>query len=99
MSAVRLTGKAERDLLDIALYIAADNPARAFSFVEELEDACNALAEQALRFATLDGFETMGYRRRPYGRYSIIYAPRDAEIIVLRILASSVNLQKSLFDD
>ena len=33
---VELSEQAEGDLLDIALYIADDNPDRAFSFVDEL---------------------------------------------------------------
>ncbi|MFN4210208.1 MAG: type II toxin-antitoxin system RelE/ParE family toxin [Devosia sp.] len=40
MMRVELTSLAESDLLDIALYIADDNPERAFSFVDELQEAC-----------------------------------------------------------
>lgn len=99
MSLVRLSDKAERDLLDIALYIAADNPVRAFSFVDELENACKSLADQSLRFEALSGFDAKGYRRRPYGRYSIIYTLHQADVVILRILPASMNLKQSLFDD
>ena len=34
---------AEEDLLDIAVFIAQDNPARALTFVDELESKCDAL--------------------------------------------------------
>ena len=34
---------AKADLIDIAVYIAQDNPVRAFSFVDELETRCLGL--------------------------------------------------------
>jgi toxin ParE1/3/4 len=34
---------AQSDLMDIAMFIAQDNPKRALTFVEELEGKCEAL--------------------------------------------------------
>ena len=39
-----LSPAAQADLMDIAAFIAQDNPARALSFVDELEDKCAVLA-------------------------------------------------------
>lgn len=42
---VAFSPAAETDLVDIALYIAQDNPKRALSFVDELEAKCAVLGE------------------------------------------------------
>ncbi|MET3928036.1 type II toxin-antitoxin system RelE/ParE family toxin [Devosia sp. 2618] len=95
---VQISGVAERDLLNIALYIAADNPERAFSFVDELQASCRGLGDGPLRFALIPGFEKREFRRRTHGRYAIIYRVEDDVIRVVRILSSSMDL-KSVLDD
>ena len=40
---VSFSPAAQADLLDIAAFIAQDNPPRALTFVDELESKCNAL--------------------------------------------------------
>ena len=40
---VTFSPAAEEDLLDIAVFIAQDNQARALTFVDELESKCDAL--------------------------------------------------------
>jgi toxin ParE1/3/4 len=69
---LRFSPEAEEDLLDIAAYIARDNPERAHSFIDELEAGC----------VDLLGFPRSG-RGRPelapdlrsklHGRYVIFY--------------------------
>jgi toxin ParE1/3/4 len=46
---VVITAAAKRDLIGIADYIRPHNPGRAASFVEELLDHCQTLAELPLR--------------------------------------------------
>lgn len=99
MMRVELTGLAESDLLDIALYITDDNPERAFSFVDELQEACRGLADQPLRFSVLPGFEPRALRRRVHGRYAIIYAVEDDLVRVLRILSTAIDLERALGSD
>ena len=60
------------DLRAIIGFIAADSPARARSFLAELEQACVSLADKPLRFPLVPAYEARAYRRRPYGNYSII---------------------------
>lgn len=93
---VALSAFAEADLLDIALYIAEDNPDRALSFADELQEACNGLADRPLRFPLLPGFETSGLRRRVHGRYSIIYRIDADNIQVLRVVSNAMDLSKVL---
>jgi toxin ParE1/3/4 len=95
---VEFSAAAEQDLLDIALYIAEDSPRRAFTFVDELENACTDLAEGPLRFALLQGFEAKGYRRRVHGRYLIIYSLNNDRIYIVRIVAAAMELTAALLD-
>ena len=93
---VELSALAESDLLDIALYIAEDNPDRAFGFVDELQQACDGLADRPLRFPLLPGFEEKGIRRRVHGRYAIIYAVDPALVRVLRIVSAAMDMNRIL---
>ena len=94
--AVELSELAESDLLDIALYIAEDTPDRAFSFVDELQQSCDGLADQPLRFPLLPGFEEEDIRRRVHGRYAIIYAVDPALVRVLRIVSAAMDMNRIL---
>lgn len=93
---VELSTRAESDLLNIALYIADDNPDRAFSFVDELQQACDGLADRPLRFPLLPGFEEKGIRRRVHGRYAIVYAVDTALVRVLRIISTTMDVGRIL---
>jgi plasmid stabilization system protein ParE len=87
---------ARQDLLEIGDYIAQDNPARALSFVDELEDSCRGLLETPLRFPLVEEFAHLGYRRRVHARYIIIYAVEGDEIGIVRVISSAMDLAKAL---
>ena len=89
---VIFSAASRKDLLAIAVFIAADNPARARSFVNELRVACAGLAEQA------DRYEAKGYRRRPHGHYSIIYFADQDTVRIFRVVHSARNLGQVLGD-
>tara|TARA_R110002020_G_scaffold6143_6_gene25701 strand:- start:1933 stop:2226 length:294 start_codon:yes stop_codon:yes gene_type:complete len=95
---VIFSAASRKDLLAIAVFIAADNPARARSFVNELRVACAGLAEQADRFAVIPGYEAKGYRRRPHGHYSIIYFADQDTVRIFRVVHSARNLGQVLGD-
>ncbi|GAB1580583.1 type II toxin-antitoxin system RelE/ParE family toxin [Phyllobacterium phragmitis] len=95
---VELAAKAENDLRDIALFIAADNPARAIGFYEELEAACLELAKFPERFQVINSSEGMEIRRRVYGKYVILYSVFKIRIVVLRVVRGSINLN-ALFNE
>ena len=78
------------------MFIAAGSPARARSFVNELRVACAALADQADRFAVIPGYEAKGYRRRPYGHYSIIYFADQDTVRIFRVVHSARSLDAVL---
>lgn len=67
---VVFTGAAEADFESVGDFIAADNPPRAVSFVQELRQACDGLADFPGRFPLAENLEALGIRRRSYHRYA-----------------------------
>jgi toxin ParE1/3/4 len=79
------SSEAGEDLLDIAAWIASDNPERALSFVGDLEARCAGLLdfpEQGTSRPEL----AWGLRSVPFGNYIIFYTPGDQELRIERIL-------------
>ena len=93
---VELSELAESDLLDIGLYIAEDNPIRAFRFVDELQQACDGLVDRSLRFPLLPGYEHSGVRRRIHGRYAILYTVDVGLVRVPRIVSTAMDVDRLL---
>ncbi len=58
--------------MDIASFIARDNPTRALTFVDELQDKCEALC-MAPGIGTARHELGEGISMLPYGRYLIFY--------------------------
>ncbi len=77
--------RAERDLEDIADYIANDNPERALTFVRELRDRCRKTGDtsrSARRFPQLgDDAHAL-----PFENYIILYRDLPKEISIERII-------------
>ena len=82
---------AQADLMDIAVFIAHDNPTRALSFVDELEDKC-ALLSNAPGIGTARPELGEGVCMLPHGRYLIFYRQSDGTLRVERILHSARDL-------
>ena len=76
---------AKEDLFDVAVYIAQDNPARALSFVDELEAQC-------LGIGRTPGIGTArpelgdGVRMLSHGRYLIFYRENEGMIRIERVM-------------
>ena len=82
---ITLSPLAENDLLDIVLYIAAENPKASDEFVHEIDD----------KFSLLLTHPEMGHRRPELGKilrsfpiknYVIFYDPTPEGIFIVRIL-------------
>lgn len=95
---VRITAEAERDLDDIAEFIARDNPQRALPFILELRDKCLNLAAAPLAFALLPRYEGLGVRRRVDGNYLIFSRVDGKEVIALHVLHGAMDFAEILFD-
>jgi toxin ParE1/3/4 len=71
--------------LEIADYIGTDNPARAFTFVEELEERCAVLGKSPLAARRLPQLGDDAHIL-PYQNYVIIYRDLPAEVSITRII-------------
>ena len=89
---LRFSRDAQKDLFDIARYIARDNPLRAARFADELIVACQELRDQPERFPVLRRYAARGLRRRPYGTYSIIYVVGADDVFIVRIVSAARDL-------
>ncbi|WP_298331765.1 type II toxin-antitoxin system RelE/ParE family toxin [Asticcacaulis sp.] len=81
---VILSPRALSDLMDIAGYIAADNPRRAVSFTDEIEVRCRKLGDMPSAGLLFD--EEAGVRRVTHARYNIYYRINTDHVRILRIL-------------
>lgn len=96
---VAFTEEAEADLESIGDYIALDNPRRAVTFVEELIDRCERLADMPRAYPLVPRYETTGVRRLPHGDYLIFYRVGATQVDVLHILNGAQNYEPILFPD
>lgn len=80
--------EARADLLAIATHIAADDPERALSFVEELEARCADLLTYPEAGRPRPELGT-GLRSKPHGRYLIFYTPAASAVRIERVLHGS----------
>ena len=96
---VVLTDEAEADLEAIGDYIAADNPARAVTFVQELRDQCDGLADIPRAVSLVPRYEQHGIRRRVFGNYLIFHRIDADRITVLHVLHGAMDYASLLFRD
>jgi toxin ParE1/3/4 len=96
---VLITDEAKGDLLAIGRFIARDNPARAETFVTELEERCRGLAEMPLGFPLVPGHAHSGIRRRAHGHYLIFYRVEKERVVVLHVLHGAMDVESVLFPE
>jgi toxin ParE1/3/4 len=77
---------AETDLLDIWLFIAADNPGAADRTLDRIDDACAQLARSP-RIGIARPELGANVRSFPVGRYIIFYRPVPRGIEIIRVLS------------
>jgi toxin ParE1/3/4 len=82
---VTFSPAAEADLMDIATFVAQDNPKRALTFVDELEGKCNALGG-APGIGTSRPELGEGICMLPHGRYLIFYRAVNKGLRIERIM-------------
>ena len=93
---VTFSPSAEEDLLDIAVFIAQDNQARALTFVDELESKCDALGH-APGIGTSRPELGDGVRILPHGRYLIFYREVNKAIRIERIMHGARDIEADAF--
>ncbi|ETF03107.1 toxin RelE [Advenella kashmirensis W13003] len=92
MKKVRFSAAAEADLESIGDYIAQESPRRAVSFIAEIRMQCHKIATtpSAYRLRPEIAEES---RSCPHGNYVIFFQPRDADILIVRILHGARDIQ------
>jgi toxin ParE1/3/4 len=77
--------QAKRDLQKIADYIAIDNPDRAVTFIEEIEERCLRLGEFP---RSARPFPELGTNAHilPFGNYVILYRDLADEVSIERVV-------------
>lgn len=79
------------DLVEIGDFIAQDSPARAQTFVTEIEAKLGDVARGPNRFPLRDEL-LAGLRSARHGRYLIFFLSADGEVRIVRILHSARDL-------
>lgn len=87
---------ARSDIINIGIYIAGDNPVRAFSFTEELENKAMSLSSMPFKGVRRD-MPVPNLRLVPHGAYNIYYKVRESDIFIVRILHSARDISSDDF--
>jgi len=96
---VRFADAAENDLEAIGDRIAADNPERAATFVDEVREACLGIAEYPQRFPVVPRYEGRGVHQRLHGNYLIFYRVEAGAVVILHILHGAMDYAAILFPE
>lgn len=94
---VVITDSARLDLIGIGDYIRPHNLKRAASFVEELIDHCQRLAELPQRYPLVPRYEHYGVRRCVHADYLIFYRVGTEHVEILHILRGAQDYESLLF--
>jgi toxin ParE1/3/4 len=91
MTLLVYTPQSKKDLNNIGMYIAQDNPRRAMSFVRELREQCRKITEAP-----------KAYRPRPeiggslrscaYGNYVVFFIHEPGLVRIVRVLHGSMDI-------
>ena len=95
MPAYRLRPKALEDLEAIADTIAADNPARAVAFIDEIRALCARIAEQPRAYPRREDL-AKGLRQAVHGRYLVLFTAGRNGVVVERVLHGARRLEDLL---
>jgi len=93
---VVISDQALADLATIGDWIAKDDPTRADSFVQELLDACDSLADFPERYPLLPRSTKRPLRHRVYGRHLIIYEVAEGIVTIMTIVHGARDLDTLL---
>lgn len=88
---VYFTPQAEIDLEEIGDYIALDNPERAVTFIQEIRQHCERIADGPARYAARPELGE-AIRVCTHRNYLIVFEPHDDGVLILRVLQGARNL-------
>ena len=93
------TAAAQADLAEISDYIAADNPTRSLSFINEIVDAGEAIGDMPRIFPLVPRLEHKAVRRRIYGQYLIFYRLEAESVQILHVVHAARDYVRALFPE
>ena len=99
MSRFLFRPQALRDLRELLIYIAKDNPVAAEKMHDCVIETCQILADNPLIAIELEGLSVTGVRRIPvvsYPRYSIFYRIADDQVEIVRLGFGGRDWENSL---
>ena len=88
---ILFSAESKADLMQIAVFIAQDNPNRALSFTDELERKCLSLADMPKAFPIVPELFELGIRKRVYQNYSIFFCVQGDQVLVVLVLNSAMD--------
>ena len=92
-----ITDEATADLKEIGDWIAAANPRRALSFVDELKNRCACLIDMPHAYPLLPRHGASGVRRLPHGEYLVFYRVRKDTVEIVHVLHGARDYEAILF--
>jgi plasmid stabilization system protein ParE len=95
---VILAQSAIADLIAIGRHIARDNPARAETFVQELERKCHDLGDMPRSWPLVMHRKNKDIRRRAHGDYLIFYRIEHDAVYVVHVIHGAQNYETWLLD-
>lgn len=96
---VVVTEAAKADLNVIGEFIRPHNRRRALTFVDELIECCDAIADMPNAYPLVPRYEHWLIRRRVHGDYLIFYRIREEVIEVIHILHGARDYEALLSPD
>jgi toxin ParE1/3/4 len=87
------------DLDRIAAGVAEDSPKRAVSFLHELRQGCEGLADVPRRFQLVPRYEHSGVRRRLVSNSLVFYRVDVGRVEVLHVLHGARDYESILFPE
>lgn len=92
MGAYRLRPKAIRNLEAIGDFIAADKPARAITFIDELLDLFDRVSDRPEAYRRRDDL-AKGLRQAIHGRYLILFTAGNDGVVIERVLHGARRIE------
>jgi toxin ParE1/3/4 len=86
-------------LIAIGHHIKNDSPARAETFVRELEQKCLELGSMPRAFPLVPHRKNHAIRRRVHGDYLIFYRVAIKQVEILHVLHGAQDYEAWLFDE
>jgi len=84
--------QSKKDLDDIGMYIAQDNPRRAIRFVHELREQCRKITQSPKAYRPRPQLGT-GLRSCAHGNYIVFFFEEPGLVRIVRVLHGAMDIE------